>query len=336
MLIYKMNLNVPIAQQVPQIQEGISNSVGAVTNTIGNAATAISDVRSTVNSSVQDFASKDLVGSSNEFLQSNTLIAKFVFLIFVLIAFLILMNLGIYLLSYFLQPNTSPHVIKGIKGGNENKSYKQNPKLAKSVTIYRSNNQTTGMEYTWSFWLKSSVPVDATKKYSHVFSKGISSDPIAATDPRATPDNSGKIVSGNNAPGVYLSTKSVGNSKTNELTIIMDKVDGSEEKVYIPNVPLNKWIHVAIRLQNKILDVYINGTLKKRVSFDSVPKQNYGDIHLGKNGGFTGQISNLQYFDRALNVFQISNITLMGPNMKPVSDIADVDTSSDYLSSQWF
>jgi hypothetical protein len=26
----------------------------------------------------------------------------------------------------------------------------------------------------------------------------------------------------------------------------------------------------------------------------------------------------------------------MGPNMKPASDIADVDTSSDYLSSQWF
>jgi hypothetical protein len=336
MLLYKMNLNVPIAQQVPQIQEGISNSIGAVTNTVGSAAAAISDVRGAVNNSVQDFASKDLVGSSNEFLQTNTLIAKFVFLIFVLIAFLILMNLGIYLLSYFLQPNTSPHVINGIRGGNENKVYKQNPKLADSVTIYRSNNQTTGMEYTWSFWLKSKSPVDTAKKYSHVFSKGLSSDPIAATNPRATPDYSGQMPTGNNAPGVYLSTETTGNSKTNTLTIVMDTVDTANpvERVTIPNIPLNKWIHVAIRLQNKILDVYINGMLKKRVSFQSVPKQNYGDIFLGKNGGFDGQISNLQYFDRALNVFQISNITTMGPNMKPVPDV--VDTSTDYLSSKWF
>ena len=327
-----MNLNVPIAQQVPQIQEGISNSIGAVTNTIGSAATSISDVRGTVNSSVQDFASKDLVGSSNEFLQSNTLIAKFVFLIFVLIAFLILMNLGIYLLSYFLQPNTSPHVIKGIRNGNDNRQYKQNPKLADSVTIYRSNNQTTGMEYTWSFWLKSDSQVDTTKKYSHVFSKGLSSVPIANRD---TPDYSGQMESGNNAPGVYLSSEGTGTLKTNNLTIVMDTVDPNKpERVKIPNIPFKKWLHVAIRLQNKILDVYINGTLKKRVAFQSVPKQNYGDIFLGKNGGFVGQISNLQYFDRALNVFQISNMTMMGPNMKPVTDV--VDTSSDYLSSKWF
>lgn len=330
-----MNLNVPIAQQVPQIQEGISNSIGAVTNTIGSAATAISDVRGTVNSSVQDFASKDLVGSSNEFLQSNTLIAKFVFLIFVLIAFLILMNLGIYLLSYFIQPNTSPHVIKGIRNGNDNREYKQNPKLADSVTIYRSNNQTTGMEYTWSFWLKSDSPVDTTKKYSHVFSKGLSSGQIAATEPRANPDYSGQMEGNNNAPGVYLSSEGTGTMKTNNLMIVMDTVDPNKpERVKIPNIPFKKWLHVAIRLQNKILDVYINGMLKKRVSFQSVPRQNYGSIFVGKNGGFVGQISNLQYFDRALNVFQISNMTMMGPNMKPVTDV--VDTSSDYLSSKWF
>jgi hypothetical protein len=326
-----MNLNVPIAQQVPQIQEGISNSIGAVTNKFGSAATAISDVRGTVNSSVQDFASKDLVGSSNEFLQSNTLIAKFVFLIFVLIAFLILMNLGIYLLSYFIQPNKSPHVIKGIRNGNENRQYKQDPKSEDSVTIYRSNNETTGMEYTWAFWLKTNSPADTTsKKYSHVFSKGLSGTAITS---RVVPDYSGQMESGSNAPGVYLSSDGSSN-QTNTMTVIMDTVDGDSETVDIPNVPFKKWLHIALRLQNKILDVYINGILKQRVAFPNVPKQNYGDIWLGKNGGFDGQISNLQYFDRALNAFQISNIAMLGPNLKPVPDV--VDTSTDYLSSKWF
>lgn len=332
-----MNLNVPIAQQVPQIQEGISNSIGAITNTVGNAATAISDVRGTVNSSVQDFASKDLVGSSNEFLQTNTLVAKFVFLVFVLIAFLILMNLGMYLLSYFLQPNTSPYIIKGIEAGNKIQTFPQDPSQENAATIYRSNDQTTGMEYTWSFWIKvqSIDPDSATKKYSHVFSKGLTNALTTTGDDV----NAGQAVTGNNAPGVYLKnaaegTNSLATMTTATMTIVMDTVTDSPETIDIPNIPFNKWVHVALRLQNKILDVYISGILKQRVAFKNVPKQNYGDVFVSQNGGFDGQISNLRYFDRALNAFQISNITMSGPNLKPVPDV--VDTSSDYLHGNWY
>ena len=326
-----MNLNVPIAQQVPQIQEGISNSIGAITNTVGNATTAISDVRGTVNSSVQDFASKDLVGSSNEFLQTNTLVAKFVFLVFVLIAFLILMNLGMYLLSYFLQPNTSPYIIKGIEAGGKTQTFPQDPSQENAATIYRSNDQTTGMEYTWSFWIKvQPITADsAAKKYSHVFSKGLTNT--------ITSDPSGQVATGNNAPGVYLKSESVSETNTDKtatMTIVMDTVVGDPETVDIPNIPFNKWVHVALRLQNKILDVYISGILKQRVSFKNVPKQNYGDVFVSQNGGFNGKISNLRYFDRALNAFQISNITMSGPNLKPVRDV--VDTSSDYLHGNWY
>ena len=330
-----MNLNVPIAQQVPQIQEGISNSIGAITNTVGNAATSISDVRGTVNSSVQDFASKDLVGSSNEFLQTNTLVAKFVFLVFVLIAFLILMNLGMYLLSYFLQPNTSPYIIKGIEAGNKIQSFPQDPSQENAATIYRSNDQTTGMEYTWSFWIKvqSITAATATKIYSHVFSKGL-------TNARTTTDDDlGQAAVGNNAPGVYLKnaaegTNSLETMTTATMTIVMDTVAGDPETIDIPNIPFNKWVHVALRLQNKILDVYISGILKQRVSFKNVPKQNYGNVFVSQNSGFDGHISNLRYFDRALNAFQISNITMSGPNLKPVPDV--VDTSSDYLHGNWY
>ena len=330
-----MNLNVPIAQQVPQIQEGISNSIGAITNTVGNAATAISDLRGTVNSSVQDFASKDLVGSSNEFLQTNTLVAKFVFLVFVLIAFLILMNLGMYLLGYFLQPNTSPYIIKGIESGNKTQSFPQDPSQENAATIYRSNDQTTGMEYTWSFWIKvKSIMADsATKKYSHVFSKGLTNALTPSTDTL----NLGQVATGNNAPGVYLKSESVSETNTDKtatMTIVMDTVAGDPETIDIPNIPFNKWVHVALRLQNKILDVYISGILKQRVAFKNVPKQNYGDVFVSQNGGFNGQISNLRYFDRALNAFQISNITMSGPNLKPVPDV--VDTSSDYLHGNWY
>lgn len=317
-----MNLNVPIAQQLPQIQEGITNSIGNVTN-------SLSDVRSTISSSVQDFASKDLVGSSNEFLQTNTLIAKFVFIVLVLIVFLILMNLGIYIIGYFFQPSKSPYLIKGIKSGSEQKKITQDPKNSDSIPIFRSNNQAAGMEYTWSVWLKvDGSPGDSPK---HVFSKGI-----------AAPTANAFANTGNNAPGVYLIESKIGAIKdgiqelsTCSMAVMMDNVSGNRpEPIMIPDIPFKKWIHVAIRLENQVMDIYINGILKKRISFPNVPKQNYGDVWICQNGGFEGKISDLRYFDKAINVLQVMNITMSGPNMNPVPDV--LDTSSDYLSNKWF
>lgn len=317
-----MSLNVPIAQQLPQIQEGISNAAT-------NVAASISDVRNTLSTTVQDFSSKSLVDSSGEFLQTNTLIAKFVFLILVLIAFMILMNLGIYLLSYFFMPNKSPYIIKGIKEGSASKRIHQDPSQPGSITLFRSNNQATGMEYTWTVWLNIDNFNASDNGFKHVFSKGVNGSPIRKTGAV----NIGQMQVGSNAPGVYLK-KTGATNETCTLSVIMDTVSGTAETVEIEDIPFKKWVNVAIRLENKILDIYVNGTLKKRMAFQNVPKQNYGDIWVSQNGGFNGKLSDLRYFDRALNVFQLTNITMSGPNMKSTPDI--VDTSTDFLSGKWY
>ena len=46
----------------------------------------------------------------------------------------------------------------------------------------------------------------------------------------------------------------------------------------ITNVPLQKWVHLAYRLQNTILDVYVNGIVQNRLQMSYAPKQNYYDI----------------------------------------------------------
>ena len=51
-------------------------------------------------------------------------------------------------------------------------------------------------------------------------------------------------------------------------------------------------------------------------------------------GDFDGTISDLRYFDTALNVFQINNIAMAGPNMQ--SESKALDTRFDYLSSAWY
>ena len=113
----------------------------------------------------------------------------------------------------------------------------------------------------------------------------------------------------------------------------MDSVSTATASVVdIPNIPLGRWFNIAVRMQNKIMDTYVNGTIAKRFIFENVPKQNYADISVG---GFTGDLSDLRYFNEALNVFQLNNISMAGPNLTS-ANASSVDSRFDYLSTSWY
>ena len=57
------------------------------------------------------------------------------------------------------------------------------------------------------------------------------------------------------------------------------------------------------------LDIYINGTVSGRYNLSDVPFQNFYDVHVCQNNGFTGKLSNLRYYDSALNIFQITKMS---------------------------
>ena len=105
----------------------------------------------------------------------------------------------------------------------------------------------------------------------------------------------------------------------------------------VTNIPMNKkWVHVAIRLENTILDVYINGTISARMAVSSVPKQNYGDIYVCQNGGFSGFLSNLRYYSRAISAYEINQEVVAGPNTV-ASNLANMSNGSPYyISSSWY
>ena len=289
---------------------------------------AISGLKNTVGESMDNFSSKLSVNAGSEYLQSNSAVAKFVFLIFALIVFLILMNLGIALIGYFLQPAKSPFLVNGMISGNANVHITQDPKNTGSIPIFRSNNQDKGIEFTWSTWLYiadvDTTSSDAALTYRHIFNKGNSDY-----------DKTSGIATVNNGPGLYLAKES------NILRVVMDTVDPADKNtvIDISNVPLKKWVHVAIRLQNKIVDVYINGTISARLNLINVPKQNYNDVYIGYNGGFPGSLSDLRYNDYALNVFQINNMVMMGPNTKSSELATNVTAATgdySYLSGSWY
>ena len=113
-----------------------------------------------------------------------------------------------------------------------------------------------------------------------------------------------------------------------------DDINTNPVDITLYDLPIKKWFHLAIRVQNKIIDIYVNGTITTRIPVSEVPDQNYGDIYLGY-GGLGGNISNLRYFDRALSVFQISNIVMSGPDLANLDENMKVG-KVDYLSNNWY
>ena len=84
-----------------------------------------------------------------------------------------------------------------------------------------------------------------------------------------------------------------------------------------------------------VLDVYINGTLVKRHQLSGVARQNYDNVYVSMNGGFSGFTSDLRYFNYSIGTFKIDQIVMSGPNMK-MKDADIKDSVPKYLSTRWF
>jgi hypothetical protein len=302
------------------LMEALRDGANAAYN---NAAAAVGNATEAVKDSMNQFSSSSEVEGSSEFLQSNSILAKFAFLILALIVFFMLVNLGIMVMGYFIKPPSSPYLVSGTANANSGTRIAQDPKDQNAVTLQRSNNQKTGIEFTYSIWLYiNDVDPAQAKQYQNIFNKG-----------NATYDASG-IATVGNGPGLYLDN--VGQ----ELTVVMNTVSNTNpsQRVNVPNIPLRKWFHVAIRLENKYMDVYINGTVTTRMVLQDVPKQNYLDVQVCQNGGFNGSYADLRYFDHALTVFEINNIVVWGRNTSTATGGSNSDATGFpyYLSNLWY
>jgi hypothetical protein len=301
------------------------DSVQQATESLGSS---INDMKSSVNSSLADFSNQASagVGASASFLQSNTIIAKFAFIILVIVGFLFLMNLGVIILGYFLNPSDSPFIIKGLISGQTGKTFSQDPTVGnKSKIIKLSNNERTGMEFTWSVWLFIQ-DLGSSSKHQFVFNKGdLKFDSVT------------NITTVNNGPGLYIVPNTNGIAT---IKVIMNTASSNDTKnsISIDSIPVRKWVNVIIRLENTMVDVYINGTISGRLTLPLVPKQNYNDINVCQGGGFNGSLSDLRYFNHALSIIEINNIVYWGPTTSPSADGVDAITSGgyNYLSSIWY
>jgi hypothetical protein len=256
---------------------------------------------------------------TRDFLESNSLVSKFAFLLLIIFAFIILLRVGISVISYFFKPTDSPHLIDGMIDAKQMVIFQQDPSNNGAVTIYRSVNANNGIEFTWSVWVYiNNLNSSNSSSYKHIFSKGNSN----------LQENG--LINPNNAPGLYIAPN------TNTLVVMMNTFNVINEEILIPDIPINKWVNVIIRCQNTTLDVYINGTIARSINLVGVPKQNYGDVYVAMNGGFDGYISNLWYYNYALGTAAIQRIASNGPNTKMIGSNGMNNKFFNYLSLRWF
>ena len=239
--------------------------------------------------------------------------------------------------------------------GSSTKIIQQDPNAAGSVTLPASDNQLTGIEFSYSTFLYISDDTDdgdGRLKWKSVFYKGYQSSPFPLL-----------------GPGVFVSS---GQANGTTLRIIMNTYDKWFNPLDVNQIPLNKWFHLAIVLRNSNLEAYINGNLANKLSLKgTLPYQNYQPLILFPNtktgagvaiaenpasgfdnssgtapafgipagesfyvaGKFTGYISNLVYFTYALTYSEIQNQLNMGPSNK--FDESSMD-KPPYLIDTWW
>lgn len=263
------------------------------------------------------------INASKSFLESNTMVSKFAFILLVLFAYMVLFKLGSLIIGYFYSRAHQVKYISGTVPANTMITFTQDPSVKGSKPAYRSQNASEGIEFTWSVWVlidpsSTSSSSSSSGQYKHIFHKGNSS--IAETG----------LNFPNNAPGLYIAPHS------NSLVVIMNTYDSINEEIVIPGIPMNKWVNVIMRCTNSKMDIYINGIIAKSEMLHGIPKQNYGDVYVAMNGGFNGNIADLWYYDYALGIYSIQGIANAGPNTKLTGTSALTITKSDYLASSWY
>jgi hypothetical protein len=309
-----------------------------------NAGRRISDNLNNFFSKVIPYDARRKLGDFSGFLSSNTMIAKATFLLGVVIVFSILFYIGSKIIYYFMSPPQTPYLISGMKDAAEGVTITQNIGAKTSIPIIRSENQYGGVEFTYSLWIYvNNINYNETIDFKHVFNKG--------SPPNSVGEGGSGLFGPNNSPGVYLYTgkKNISDNLIEKYPVLGMLVrmnvfhnNASAKKayyddIYIDAIPIKKWVGVIIKVTSQnIVDIYINGTLTKRHKLSNIVKQNYDNLYVNYNGGFSGNLSDLKYYNYAIGTLEIDALTTKGPNLQIKKDSNIELSKPQYLSSQWY
>ena len=186
---------------------------------------------------------------------------------------------------------SSPALIPEIVDAKKEILVTQDPNDPNSIYLRRSRNESEGIEFSYMFWIFIEDYEYKKGEMKNIFVKG------------SFDGSNGSI-----CPGMFL------HPTENKLIVMLNTYSHKFVREEISNIPIGKWFHVAAVMRDQNFDIYMNGLLKKRMSLPSLPKQNFGDLFICKNRGFSGFLSKMKYYDYAVNVAEIESHVAYGPS----------------------
>ena len=217
--------------------------------------------------------------------------------------------LGKYLINRYQDAAVnSPYLLEGSKNGKHALVISQDPTSVNYIPIKKSEGR-DGIQFTYGFWFLIDNFEYKKGEWKHMFHKGNSS---------SYP---------NRAPGVWV------HPDRNSIRVYMNTLDNILEYADIDNIPVRKWVYMNVVVNNKNLDVYVNGYLKTRKELTSLPKQNDDDFWMSMFGGFEGYLSNVRYYAYAVDFNEMNTMIKDGPSANNCIDTGEVPP---YLDDNWW
>lgn len=218
----------------------------------------------------------------------------------------------------------------------------QNPSNPSAITVYFSDNQRSGIEFSYSLFvnISSATFANGNTNLYHIMHKGYSRPyPLMG-------------------PGIFC------RGDRNTIRIYMNSFDSWNNYTEIDNIPVDKWFHLVVSCKGNTLFAYINGNLKQKLglSNSTPPYQNYGNVYLFStrkmviqsslpslindanpsastlvfDGTAIGMASSVFYFGYALSYSEIQALMNAGPSPTMNSSSVGQLSMSPYLSDTWW
>ncbi len=96
-----------------------------------------------------------------------------------------------------------------------------------------------------------------------------------------------------------------------------DNIDMITDKTLsndVDNVPLGRWFHLVVVVKLQSTEIFVDGLLRQVTTLDAPMKQNSGKLYVTQDGGFSGLITQLRYYDTPLSHHRINDIFKWGPD----------------------
>lgn len=287
---------------------------------------------STLNASINTGQASFLLGSG---IPSQILFA----LVVGIVLFIVLFSIESLVKTFNAYRNAKTLLVPNTILSGKSIVLRQDPSDPKAKMILPSDNERTGVEFTYSFFLYVDPSTfDTSNQLKQVFYKGYQKPfPLLG-------------------PGVFV------RSDENTLRVFMNSYKNWYSYVDIKNIPVQKWFHCAVVFRKNNLEVFINGNMKGRINMeDTYPYQNYQNLIIfGKTtagtpskkymsltgeeeaylvgGAMSGQISRLSYYRYALTFSEIQADVNQGPSSQ-VDMPADQGAGSfiqNSLTDSWY